>query len=92
MIVHEGQHALDKLIGELIFLPTDNDRSTTGFQNQRLFELDLWRHNFVNLENMPIKDLTNRMNGGPIHIGKDRRMSAYTNSILEIKKTLIGLI
>jgi len=31
---------LNLIIGELDFLPTDNDRSTTGFQNQRLYELD----------------------------------------------------
>ena len=31
---------LESIIGELNFLPTDNDRSTTAFQNQRLYELD----------------------------------------------------
>ncbi len=34
---------------------------------------------------------SNIMNGSPIHVGKDRRISAYTNSILEMKKTLNGL-
>ncbi len=79
---------LDSIIGGLDFLPTDNDRSTTGFQNQRLYELDWWKHEFENLENMPIKDLTNRMNTSPIHIGKGRKMSDYTNSIKEMKKIL----
>jgi len=78
------------IIGGLIFLPTDNDRKTTGFQNHRLQDLDWWKHEFGNLENMPIKDLTNRINTCPIHIGKDKKMSDYTNSIEEIKKTLKG--
>lgn len=81
----------DKLsanIGELEFLPTDNDRSTTGFQNQRLYELDWWKYEYGTLENMPIKDLTNRMNKSPIHIGKSKKMSDFTDSITEIKKIL----
>lgn len=79
---------LDKLIGQLDFLPTANDRKATGFQNQRLIELDWWKQDFRSLENMPIKDLTNRMNSGPIHIGNDRKMSDYTDSIREMKKLL----
>ncbi|UMB52536.1 hypothetical protein MKD41_09295 [Lutibacter sp. A64] len=77
---------LNLIIGELIFLPTDNDRSTTGFQNQRLYELDFWKNDFGDLENMPIKDFTNLLNKSPIHIGKERKMFDYTNSILTKKK------
>lgn len=79
---------LDSIIGELDFLSTDNDRSTTGCQNQRLEQLDWWKYEFGSLENMPIKDLTNRMNTSPIHIGKGRKMSDYTDSIEEMKKLL----
>ena len=79
---------LNLIIGGLDFLPTDNDRSTTGFQNQRLYELDFWKNDFGKLENMPIKDLTNRMNTSPIHIGKGSEMSDYTDSIEEMKKLL----
>ncbi|MEZ4800279.1 MAG: hypothetical protein R2809_11000 [Flavobacteriales bacterium] len=79
---------LELIIGKLDFLPTDNDRSTTGFQNQRLYELDWWKCDFGGLENMPIKELTNRMNTSPIHIGIGRKMSDYTNSIKEMKKIL----
>ncbi|WP_405246806.1 DUF6933 domain-containing protein [Cellulophaga sp. Asnod2-G02] len=75
-------------IGGLDFLPTDNDRKTTGFQNHRLQDLDWWKYEFGSLENMPIKDLTNRMNTTPIHIGKGRKISDYTNSIKEMKKLL----
>lgn len=77
------------LIGKLDFRPTDNDRSTTGFQNQRLYELDWWKNEFASLENMPIKDLTNRMNKGPIHIGQGRKMSDYTDAIVEMRKLLM---
>ncbi len=80
---------LSSLIGKLDFLSTDNDRSTTGFQNQRLYELEWWKSDFETLEGMPIKDLTNRMNTGPIHIGKERKMSDYTDSIQEMKKLLM---
>ncbi|WP_225037384.1 DUF6933 domain-containing protein [Winogradskyella sp. SM1960] len=79
---------LNLIIGGLDFLPTDNDRSTTGFQNQRLYELDFWKNDFEKLENMPIKDLTNRMNTSPIHIGNGSKMSDYTDSIEEMKKLL----
>ncbi|MEO8934641.1 MAG: hypothetical protein ABI295_10060 [Xanthomarina sp.] len=79
---------LDLMLGELAFLPTDNDRVTTGFQNQRLDDLDFWKYEFGFLENMPIKDLTNRMNSSPIHIGKGRKISDYTDAIEEMKKLL----
>jgi len=79
---------LDSIIGGLDFLPTDNDRSTTGFQNHSLESLDWWKYEFGNLENMPIKDLINRLNTSPIHIGKGHKMSDYTSSIEEMKKIL----
>ena len=80
---------LDAIIGGIDFLPTDNDRSTTGFQNHNLEALEWWKNEFGLLENMPIKDLTNRLNTSPIQIGKGRKMSDYTNSIAEIKKILM---
>ena len=79
---------LDAIIGQLEFLPTDNDRKTTGFQNHRLQDLDWWKYEFGSLGNMPMKDLTNRMNTSPIHIGKGHKMSDYTDSIAEMKKLL----
>jgi hypothetical protein len=79
---------LNSIIGRIDFLPTNNDRSTTGFRNHNLASLDWWKREFGNLENMPIKDLTNRLNTSSIHIGKGRKMSDYTNPIEEIKKIL----
>lgn len=81
--------SLNLIIGGLDFLPTNNDRSTTAFQNHNLESLDWWKYEFGNLENMPIKDLTNRLNTSPIHIGKGRKISDYTDSINEIKKRLM---
>jgi hypothetical protein len=79
---------VDSIIGGLDFLPTDNDRSTTGFQNHNLESLDWWKYEFGSLENMPMKDLTNRLNTSPIHIGIGRKISDYTDSIKEMKKIL----
>ncbi|EPR68178.1 hypothetical protein ADICYQ_2898 [Cyclobacterium qasimii M12-11B] len=79
---------LDSIIGGLDFLPTDNDRSTTGFQNHSLRSLDWWKEEFGNLENMPVKDLTNRLNTSPIHIGQGQKISDYTNSIEQMNKLL----
>ena len=86
-IMTEFEH-LNSIVGGLDFLPTDNDRSITGFQNQRLEQLDWWKYEFGSLENMPIKDLTNRINTSPIHIGNGRKMSDFTDSIKEMKKIL----
>ncbi|WP_117882284.1 DUF6933 domain-containing protein [Aureibaculum luteum] len=80
---------LNEIIGELEFLPTDNDRKTMGFQNHRIRDLEWWKDEFGSLENMPIKDLTNRLNTSPIHIGKGHRMSDYTDSIKEMKRLLM---
>lgn len=77
---------LDKVIGSVDIFSTDNDRSTTGFQNNNLCMLDDWRIEFGSLEKMPIKDLTNRLNNIPIHIGKNKSMSNFTYALCEMKK------
>jgi hypothetical protein len=79
---------LNSIIGELDFLPTDNDRRTTGFQNTNLESLQWWKSEFGNLKNMPIKDLANRLNNTPIHIGDSKRMGDFTKALEEMKKTL----
>ena len=71
---------IDTLIGDLDFLPTDNDRRTTGFQNHKLQDLKMWQYQFGTLEEMPIKELSSRMNRMPIHLGKGRKMSDYTSA------------
>lgn len=80
---------IEILIGGLDFLPTDNDRKTTGFQNHRLQDLKLWQCQFGSLENMPMKELSSRMNGMPIHLGAGKKMSDYTTST-DAMKTLLN--
>jgi len=79
---------LNSIIGGIDFLPTDNDRSTTGFQNTNLQSLDWWKMEFGSLDNMPIKDLANRLNQIPIHLGKSKKMSDFTKALDEMKKIL----
>ncbi|NJB37784.1 DUF6933 domain-containing protein [Croceivirga sp. JEA036] len=79
---------LNTLVGEIGFYSTDNDRSTTGFQNHSLESLEWWKYQFGPLENMPIKDLTNRLNTTVIHIGEGKKMADYTDPIREMKKIL----
>lgn len=76
------------MVGELAFCSTDNDRSTISYQNQRLHELDFWKYEFGTLENMPMIELTHRMNTSPMHVGKGRKMSDYTDPIREMKKMI----
>ena len=71
---------IDILIGDLDFLPTDNDRRTTGFQNHKLQDLKIWQYQFGTLEEMPMKELGSRMNRLPIHLGAGRKMSDYTSA------------
>jgi hypothetical protein len=79
---------LDSLIGAIDFLPTDNDRRTTGFQNANLDTLNWWKMEFGELKNMPIKELTHRLNDIPIHIGESKRLSDFTKAQIEMNKLL----
>lgn len=79
---------LNAIIGSLVFLPTDNDRRTTGFQNTNLDALKWWKAEFGDLKNMPIKDLANRLNTTPIHIGESKRMGDFTCARDEMKNVL----
>jgi hypothetical protein len=79
---------LNSIIGGLDFLRTDNDARTTGFQNTNLQTIDWWKLEYGSLENMPIKDLANRLNNIPIHLGKSKKMSDFTKALVEMKKVL----
>jgi hypothetical protein len=71
---------IDTLIGDLDFLPTDNDKKTTGFQNHKLQDLKIWQYQFGTLAAMPMKELSSRLNRTPIHLGTSKKMSDYTTS------------
>jgi hypothetical protein len=78
----------ESVIGDLIFLPTDNDRKTTMFQNHRLFELEFYKYRYGSLEDMPLNKLTNYMNTCPTRIGKGHSVNSYTRAIAEMEKIL----
>jgi hypothetical protein len=80
--------SLDAMIGGIYFFPTDNDRRTTGFQNTNLDSLNWWKMQYGELKNMPIKELTHRLNHIPIHLGKSKRMSDFTKAQVEMRKLL----
>ncbi|MFB2121485.1 hypothetical protein [Parapedobacter sp. 2B3] len=79
---------VNRLLNDVLLYPTDNDRSTTAYQNQRLLELDYWKHGYQGLEHMPIRDLTNRINKTPINLISKKRFSACTDALTEMKRLL----
>lgn len=78
---------VSQLVGELEFLRTDNDKRTTGFQNQRLYELDYWKSQYDLLDDPVVKDLTNRMNKTPIYYN-GKKMSDLSTPIVELTSIL----
>ena len=42
-----------------------NDRSVNGSLNNCLLYLDDWKYEFGDFENMPFRDLNNRLNSSP---------------------------
>ena len=81
---------LDTIVGSLVFLPTDNDRQTTGFQNHRLSELNWWSYDIGGLEQVPIRDLNHKINTSPYRIGKGYTQDSFTDSINEMNKLLMN--
>lgn len=81
---------INAAIGCLQFLPTNNDRSTLGFQNHSLEALDWWKYQYGGLDNMVIKELTHRLNTSPFHKDGRRAMNNYTDAIKEMKVLLLG--
>jgi len=79
-------NCIQSIIGELEFHPTDNDRSTISFQNQRIGDVNVYKSEYAEFEMMPIQIFCNRMNINPISIGTSK--TKYTNSIAEMKKLL----
>ncbi len=78
------------LTDNLVFRSTDNDRSTLGFQNHSLSNWDWWRNQYKTLENMPMKELTSRINNVPIYLTKSRKMEDFTCSSKAMKKLILS--
>ena len=83
--------SVDQLIGELIFLKTDNDRSTTGHQNQRLYELSIWHEQYEKFQFMPFRDLTNRMNNIPIPFKSEQNKTFYALPVNQLQKLISSI-
>lgn len=81
-------HWLTSIIGELCFLPTDNDRRTNGFQNQRLQDLKWWEDELAKFDSLIIKEVTHRLNTNLIRSDPNKRRSEYTTPIEWVKKVL----
>lgn len=81
---------IDDCIGDTFFLPTDNDRPTTAFQNHRLEELEYWKERYESLEHMPVKKLNHNMNTSPFTFNQTMKRRQYTTAIDEMKALLAG--
>jgi hypothetical protein len=68
---------LDWSIDAMNFLPTDNNRSMTGFQNQRFRELDYWKYEHADFLAFPTTKITSAMNRSPFRIGKGFSPNVY---------------
>lgn len=81
-------HLLASEIGKLHFLPTENDKRTTGFQNQRLQDLTWWEDELAKFDSLIIKEVTHRLNTNLIRSDPNKRRSEYTTPIKWVKKML----
>ena len=79
---------MSEMIGDIKFYPTDNDRKTAGFQNNKLANLECWKIDYEKYENMPFIDLASGLNSTPIHLGKSKKMDDFTKSTIEIERIL----
>jgi len=68
---------VEELLGALSFAASDNDRSLTGFQNQRLFDLDWWKSDVQAFESSPPMKWAGHMNTNFNYAGKGQGNAAY---------------
>lgn len=57
---------IEKIVGKIVLNETDNDRSSNGSLNNYLLYFNEWKYEFKYFDNMPFRDLTNRLNSQPI--------------------------
>jgi hypothetical protein len=76
---------IDKIIGDVNLRPTNNDRSSLGILNYCLENFDEWKKQYVTFENMPFRDLNNRLNRIPYSFLKlkypKEEMSVFLNEL-----------
>lgn len=68
---------VEELTGEVLLLPTNNNRPIIGTQNYNIgiFE-NYWNNEFGSLENMPVNDLANRLNKTIFNPGKGQQLTS----------------
>jgi len=84
---------VDKIIGEINLCETNNDRSTSGSLNNCLFQMDDWKKDYGTYDNMPFRDLNNKLNSSPNKMlnwkypkeKMDEMIKAYAQQRTELK-------
>lgn len=66
---------VDRLLGTIRLYPTDNDRSTIGFQNEHFAAIDYRKEQYGSLENFPLRKINNQLNTYPFY---NRNVSSST--------------
>ena len=56
---------IENIIGDVGLYETNNDRSSLGILNYCLDNMEDWKNQFQTFENMPFRDLNNRLNRIP---------------------------
>jgi IS30 family transposase len=56
---------IEKMLGEIILCETNNDRSVNGSLNNILLYFEEWKYDYGNFDNMPFRELNNRLNHLP---------------------------
>lgn len=56
---------VEKIIGDVKLKQTDNDRSANGSINNSLADMEYWKYEYGNFENMDFRDLNHRLNINP---------------------------
>lgn len=78
---------VDRLLGTIQLHPTDNDRSTIGFQNEHFAAIDYRKEQYGSLNNFPLRKINNQLNTYPFY-NKKISSSTLTTASQEVKSLL----
>ena len=79
---------IEKLVGELKFCPTDNDRRTLGIQNQHFQALDYRKSEYGSFGNFPFQRINHQLNTYPFWDKK--KSSSALSSGMEGMREILG--
>lgn len=80
---------VERLVGTLRFYPTDNDRSTIGFQNEHFSAIEYRKEQYGSLDKFPLRRINNQLNTYPFW-NKKVSSSALATATEEMKAVLQG--